>query len=135
MSKLRQHLQSMRADYAAARYDGDLAADVLARQQQRHWSRWIVAVGSVAAAALVMILLTVRSSKTNEVVQNPQQPTETAMVVEVAPAFSMTDLTTDDASASFAPVAAPDFSFSMPSITFVGDDSSSDVSPTTQESV
>jgi hypothetical protein len=143
MSKLRQHLQSMRADYAAARYDGDLAADVLARQHQRHWSRWIVAAGSVAAAAIVMIVLTVRSQKPIDISHVTPTPESTdENYIQIAPAFSMTELTTEDASASFSPDAsasfspgaAPDFSFSVPSITFVGDESS-DISPTTRESV
>jgi len=55
-------------------------------------------------------------------------------VIHARAAEIMTELTTDDASASFSPGAAPDFSFSVPSITFVGDESS-DTSPTTQESV
>ena len=57
MSGLRKQLQQVKADYESARYPGDLAAEVFARQATQSRSFWRKAAPYVAAAACVALFI------------------------------------------------------------------------------
>jgi len=57
MSGLRKQLQQVKADYESARYPGDLATDVFARQATQSRSFWRKAAPYIAAAACVAIVV------------------------------------------------------------------------------
>jgi hypothetical protein len=132
MSRLRKKLESARREYRSAHYPGDLSADVL--RPARHWGRWVGLAGALAAAALVMLAIVLHNRPqppqlAEDVTRDPDIAMEETYV-SIPPAFSPSEMGSEQA----LTVPASDFSFSMPTITFVEDESTQETS-TTQEAV
>jgi hypothetical protein len=125
MSKLRKHLKMARREYETAHYPGDLAADVL--RPARQWGRWVGLAGTLAAAAAVALVIFLHRAQRpagDEIViqTNIVEPD----VIEIAPALSLSEMGSEEALS----LPASDFSFSMPTITFVDNETSQDSSTT-----
>jgi hypothetical protein len=153
MSRFRKHLESAKAEYEQIRYDGDLAADLLARveapRSRMNIARWVWTAGAVAAAAAMIVLvlrfgppqISPNATSPDQIAVNatpttlPSQTETPALAVvdwtdlpsmEVPDAPDSLDTRGTD-EMSFAP-SAPDFSFSVPSFSFY-DDSEQQPSP------
>jgi hypothetical protein len=127
MSKLRKHLESARAEYVSIRYDGDLAAELLARvhapapRMRFGQLMWNISTLAAAAAMIVLVVRVRPPMQTPDIITNNPYPeqelTEVAWSdlpsIEMPAALPNLD-TRGDEEMSFAP-AAPDFSFAVPS--------------------
>jgi hypothetical protein len=146
MSRFRKHLESAKAEYEQIRYDGDLAAQLLARveapRSRMHIARWMWNAGAVAAAAaLIVLVVRFRTPQTSPNAtpekQFVQDTTPTTVPTETStPALAMVDWSdlpamempdapenldtrgTDEM--NLAP-SAPDVSFAPPSFSFYDD--------------
>jgi hypothetical protein len=130
MSKLRKHLETARKEYEQAHYPGDLAADVL--RPARNWGPSLAWASVAAAAAVVITAISLYGPHSNDrLAENRGGTPDTESYVEVPPAFSPSEMGSDEAlvvPATFGPsemgsdealaMPAMDFGFSMPSITF-----------------
>jgi hypothetical protein len=130
MSRLRKQLETAQREYHAARYPGDLAAEVL--RPARRWGRWVGLASTLAAAAVVAVFVLLRfpDRENDTLVIVPGQNPPEQLVIEIAPSFSPSEMGSDEALS----VPASDFSFSMPTISFVQEGSPEGTS-TTQETV
>jgi hypothetical protein len=128
MSHLRKQLQKARRKYEAARYPGDLAADVL--RPARHLARWAGLAASLAAAAAVALAIILHRG--DRPIDNELARSEVILpavdAIEIAPSLSLSEMGSDEA----LTLPVSDFSFSMPTITFTEDESPENTS-TTQE--
>jgi hypothetical protein len=134
MSDFRKHLSDLGREYRSARYPGDLADEVLGPR----WTigRWAWNVGAaLAAAAAIVLALWLRPAPNLPTVALIDPPTtQEVQATEVSlsemPAVSVPQLPSE---MEMAPTA-PDFSFSAPSFSLIGEEKSETTS-TTQESV
>ena len=111
MSELRKQLESVRGAHRAARYPGDLAAEVLS---PRPSLRTFAVQGAVVAAALAaVVLLAVRLSRVP--VETPTEPQVLAPADEPrALAVAFPALSVPRVPDGFALPAAPPLNFSAP---------------------
>ncbi len=101
MSQLRKQLQNAKADYESAKYPGDLAADVFARQATRSASFWRQTAPYIAAAACVAVIV-------GWAFYRPSG--ETNIAVSVPPAIQTNATSDSELAALPAPEAIPESS-------------------------
>jgi hypothetical protein len=147
MSNLRKHLDAAKREYEALRYPGDLASELLARGARPARGRFWNAAALLATAALLAVVVRVQVIPHND---QPQSSGESfAMLTGGTDADESADTTEEyvEASLGDVPVAdilapatavdlapvAPSFSFSLPSISFAGDQDSQNQQPDDQQ--
>jgi len=77
MSELRSQLESMKGEYSAARYPGDLAAVVLARRRRSHrmeFARWLAISGASASGIAAVLALVVWLGRSDPPVPLAESP-------------------------------------------------------------
>ena len=139
MTELRRQLDQERAQYAARRYPGDLAADLVASAGPTTRSLlWQVAAGTAAVAALVVLIIWLGQAHVDVPIvtnddQNAAFEAAPLVLIDSFPALTMPE---EPEQLSYS-VEAPSLSFSMPSFpSFLTSLSGSDSSAaTTKETI
>jgi hypothetical protein len=136
MSEPRDHLEAARREYRAARYPGDLAAEIFAARSASGARSWVWTVGAVAAttaaaAALALFVLLHEAPSDGGLVSDDNPARALEVSLGAIPAINMPQLPPD---MHLLPEAL-DISFATPSFSFVITEEPFNQTPTTEESV